>query len=125
LTGSFRQRHVGALLRLRPPAGQHTAAEADALARYAKGCRSAVEIGVAEGVSAAVIRSAMDPAGRLWLVDPYFSKYPVSAAHLVARRTVGASAGAAVEWVRSLSHDAAATWDQPVDFVFVDGDHSK
>lgn len=125
LIGSFRQRHLGALLRLRPPAGQHTPAEADALARYAKGCKSAVEIGVAEGVSAAVVRSAMDPAGRLWLVDPYLSKYPISAAHLVARRTVGAATGDAVEWVRSLSHEAAETWNQPLDFVFIDGDHSE
>lgn len=122
---SLRRRHVGALLHLRPAAGQHSAAEADALARYAGGRRQAVEIGVAEGVSAAIIREALDPAGTLWLVDPYYSAYPISAALLVARRTVGSARGASAQWVRSLSHDAAVTWHREIDFLFIDGDHSK
>lgn len=122
---SLRNRHVAAALGLRPASGQHTRAEAVALTRYATDRRAAVEIGVAEGVSAAILRDAMNPAGTLWLVDPFESSHRVSFARVVARRTVERARGAKVEWVRSLSHDAAVGWAQPIDFLFIDGDHAE
>src|ERR1700738_129604 len=102
--GHLRERHLGALLRLRHAKGQHTTAEARALAAYAENCGHVVEIGVAEGVSAAQFRSVMPRTGTLWLVDPYISRYRVSAAQVVAKRTVGRVGGAAVVWVRKFSH---------------------
>ena len=56
---------------LRLPIAQHTAAEHHALEKYALGCKSLVEIGVAEGASAIALRTTMDPQGTLYLVDPF------------------------------------------------------
>lgn len=121
----LRDRPLGALIRLREPKGQHTEAEALALARYSTGARNVVEIGVAEGVSASLMRQTMDPTGSLWLVDPYLSRYPISPARMVAKRTVRRLGRAAVIWVRQFSYDAAKTWNQPIDLLFIDGDHQE
>ncbi len=56
---------------LRPPIAQHTATEHQALEKYAGGCKSLVEIGVAEGASAVALRTTMNPEGTLYLVDPF------------------------------------------------------
>jgi predicted O-methyltransferase YrrM len=122
---AIRSRHIGALLGMRPARGQHTAAEAEALERWARGRRRGVEIGVAEGVSAARIRRAMGLGANFWLVDPYQTRHVVSVAQLVARRSLRRSSGADITWVRKLSHDAAAEWFGPIDFLFIDGDHSE
>lgn len=122
---SVRERHLGAMLRLRPPQAQHTAAEADALAEHARGRRAVAEIGVAEGVSAALLRSVMDPAGVLWLIDPFEGRRGFSAAHVVARRAVGRARGAEVRRSRAYSTELGPAWSEPLDFVFIDGDHSE
>lgn len=122
---SLREGHIGAALGLRAAKGQHTPAEAAALAEPADHRRAVAEIGVAEGMSAALLRSVMDPAGVLWLIDPFERRHGVSAAYLVARRTVRRSRGAEVRWVRQYSTVAGPTWSEPLDFVFLDGDHSE
>ena len=84
-----RSRHMFAALGLREPHGEHTMAEAALLREQARGARCAVEIGVAEGVSARILREVLDPQGALYLIDPYpGSKLPVSMAEVVARRNV-------------------------------------
>lgn len=118
-------RPVGAMMRLREPMGQHTDAERLALARHVSGRKRVVEIGVAEGVSAATLRETMDPRGTLWLVDPLSSRYPISPRRVVAKRVVGAVGEAKVHWVFKLSLDAAAHWDNPIDFLFIDADHAE
>ena len=125
LGAALRERPLGALFGMRPPRGQHTAAEAEALARHVSGRRSVVEIGVAEGISAGIMRSAMDPAGVLWLVDPFFSRSPISPVQVVARRVVRGAGSTEVRWIRKLSHEAAAGWVDPIDFLFIDGDHAE
>lgn len=101
----IRKRHIGAALGLRPARGQHSAAESEALVRHAAGRRSVVEIGVAEGVSAAAIRSVMDQTGTLRLIDPYRGHFGIiSPAYLVARRTVSRVSGPKdVRWIRRSS----------------------
>lgn len=124
--GELRERHLGAVLGLRPARGQHSTDERTALARHAAGRRAAVEIGVLEGASAALLSSAMDPDGTLWLVDPFKGRHGVSMARLVARRTVRRAQGARdVRWVRALSTDVGPGWTPALDFVFIDGDHSE
>lgn len=115
-----------AVLGLRRPRGQHTPAEEDALRRHARGRRRAVEIGVAEGVSARALRSVLAADGVLWLVDPYVpgALFGVNMARIVARRCVGAGAGPSVRWVRRSSREAVRDWTDPIDFLFVDGDHT-
>ncbi len=59
------------LLGFRGVIAQHGELEAELLKKYASGKKSIMEIGVAEGGSALVLRRAMAQAGTLYLVDPY------------------------------------------------------
>lgn len=104
---------------------QHTEAEHRALEKFARGRRSIVEIGVAEGASAIALRDAMDPEGTLYLVDPFhLSRVPIlNFLRRAAHRAVSAADGPNVVWIESFSHDAARGWDRPVDCLLVDGDH--
>jgi len=56
-------------LGLRPVFAQHTLVEHEALTKWAKGRKSIVEIGVAEGASALALRKGMDPSGILFKSD--------------------------------------------------------
>ena len=112
---------------LRPPIAQHTAAEHHALEKYAQGCKSLVEIGVAEGASAVALRTTMDPEGTLYLVDP-FHLSRVRALNFLrraARRVVSTKSGAKMVWIEAFSHEAVAAWNRPIDFLLIDGDHRE
>jgi len=112
---------------LRPPIAQHTATEHQALEKYAGGCKSLVEIGVAEGASAVALLTTMNPVGTLYLVDP-FHLSRVQALNFMrraARRAVSIRAGPKLVWLEAFSHDAVAAWDRPIDFLFIDGDHQE
>jgi predicted O-methyltransferase YrrM len=116
---------VFAALGLRPAAAQHSRAEAALLMRACAGARTVVELGVAEGGSAAELRSVMSPEGHLYLVDPYEpGRLRMSMALMVARRTVGDVRGARASWLRSRSDEAVRSWAEPIDFLFIDADHS-
>src|SRR5437870_12539404 len=80
---------------LRPPIAQHTAAEHQALENHARGCRSLVEIGAAEGASAVALRTMMSPEGTLYLVDPlHLARVrALNFMRRAARRTVRAKSG--------------------------------
>ena len=121
----WRRRHVFAALGLRRPVAQHSEAEGGLLQRYAHGASTIVEIGVFEGGSALELRSVMDPAGTLVLVDPYPpGRLGVSMSRVVAARTVRRSDRGTVRWIRSTSAEAAPWWSGAIDFLFIDGDHS-
>lgn len=122
----WRRRHTFGALGLRPALAEHSQAEGKLLQQYARGARTIVEIGVAEGGSALELRQVMDPDGRIVLIDPYFSGIlGISFARLVARRTVGRSDRGTVEWLRATSATAATGWHGEVDFLLIDGDHSE
>jgi predicted O-methyltransferase YrrM len=112
---------------VRAPRAQHTMAEHDAMGRFARGCRSVVEIGVAEGASAVALRTAMDPAGTLYLVDPFhLSRAPMlNFLRRAARRAVSRNGGAQAVWIEEFSHEAARQWSRPIDFLLIDGDHRE
>src|SRR5215472_9505209 len=86
---------------LRPPIAQHTAAEHQSLEKHARGARSAVEIGVAEGASAVALREAMNPEGTLYLVDPFHLSRvrPLNFLRRAAKRAVSAGPGAKTVWI--------------------------
>lgn len=112
---------------LRPPIAQHTAAEHQALEKHSRGCRSLVEIGVAEGASAVALRTTMSPEGTLYLVDP-FHLSRVRALNFLrraARRTVCAKSGTTIVWIEQFSHEAVVKWEKPIDFLLIDGDHRE
>jgi GT2 family glycosyltransferase/predicted O-methyltransferase YrrM len=122
---SWRSRHVFAAVGLRPAAAQHSLAEARLLKRFARGTLTVVELGVAEGGSAVELRSVMSSAGRLFLVDPYQpGSLGISMARIVARRTVHGVHNGRVNWLRCHSEEAVLGWREPIDFLFIDADHS-
>ncbi len=129
--GSWASRALGhpffAWAGVRAPRAQHTMAEHDAMERFARGCRSVVEIGVAEGASAVALRTAMDPAGTLYLVDPFhLSRVPMlNFLRRAARRAVSRSGGAQAVWIKEFSHEAVRQWSRPIDLLLIDGDHRE
>jgi len=112
---------------LRPPIAQHTLAEHEALMRYASKARAVVEIGVAEGASAAGLRAAMPSDGGLYLIDPFhLSRIPaLNFLKRAARRAVNSAGSAQTHWIESFSEDAIRGWKFPIDFLLIDGDHRE
>ncbi len=112
---------------LRPAIAQHTLAEHEALMRHASNAQTVVEIGVAEGASAAALREAMHPQGALYLVDPFhLSRVPAfNFLKRAARRAVNSVGTARTVWIESFSHDAVRHWKQAIDFLLIDGDHRE
>jgi len=110
---------------LAPPQTQTTAAERDCLARHARGRRRVVEIGVWHGVTTKRLRAVMDARGVLSAVDPFpAGRLGFSMQRLIARREVEGAPNATVVWIRRRGVDAARD-HEPVDFLFIDGDHSE
>src|SRR5215475_10804867 len=97
---------------LRPPIAQHTASEHQALERHAQSCKSLVEIGVAEGASAIALRTAMDPQGILYLVDPFHLSRvpPLNFLRRAARRAVSSNQAKKIVWIEAFSQDAIRDW---------------
>ena len=110
---------------LAPATTQTTTAERDCLARYATGRRRLVEIGVWHGVTTRRLRAAMHPQGVLSAVDPFpVGRLGFSVQQRIARHEVSAIGNGQVTWLRATGSDAARD-HAPVDFVFIDGDHSE
>jgi predicted O-methyltransferase YrrM len=117
-----------------PPRTMHAPAEAALLVELAAGSRRAVEIGVYEGSSAVATVGALPAGAELHLIDP-FGHHPDAlragdaATAWATRRAVARAARARpdvrVVWHVERSEDTAAGWSEPVDLVFVDGDHSE
>lgn len=106
-------------------ATQTTMAERACLARHAAGRRSLVELGVMHGVTTAVLRSAMAPDGVVHGVDPHpRGRLLVSFERLVAKRELRKHPRGRAVLVRKSSRDAARGWQIPIDFLFIDADHT-
>ena len=122
----WRRRSIFGALGLRRAAAQHSEAEGKLLRKFAAESQCTVEIGVAEGGSAWEAAQVMRPGGRLYLIDPYFrARLPImSPTEVVARCLVRSVARCDVHWIRQFSHLARPSWTMPIDFLFIDGDHS-
>ena len=71
----------------------------------------------------------MAPDAELLAIDPYAKgRLGFSAQRIIAQREVARVANGTVRWVRATGYEAgrayAATGKPPVNFVFIDGDHS-
>ena len=116
-----------------PPRKMHSAAEAELLCGLASQAGRVVEIGVYEGSSAVEFVRVMKRDAELHLIDPYghhAHALPAGwgATEWATKRSVRRAAGAAgprVTWHIVKSVDAGANWTRPIDFVFIDGDHSE
>jgi predicted O-methyltransferase YrrM len=122
----FTKHPVFHLAGLRGIIADHSEAEESLLASYAAGRKTLVEIGVAEGASALALRKVADPAGVLYLIDPYpTGRVPgLSLKKICAHRHVGRCGNASVRWIQDYSYNASRSWEGPIDFLFIDGDHS-
>jgi predicted O-methyltransferase YrrM len=121
----WRTRPLAGALRLRPPISLAGPGERDLVRRHASGARTAVEIGVAEGGSAAAIRESLDPEGTLYLIDPYpAGRLGVNFQSVIAHRALPGSGRGKVVWLKKTSEEAGTGWSRPIDFLFVDADNS-
>ncbi|HEY9599667.1 MAG TPA: class I SAM-dependent methyltransferase [Cyanophyceae cyanobacterium] len=104
----------------------HSYAEEKILQKWAKDCQTLVEIGVAEGASARALREAIASTSTLYLIDPYLpGRIPViNFTKIVAHRHVNRCQNATVFWLQQFSYDAIKDWNKPINFLFIDGDHS-
>jgi predicted O-methyltransferase YrrM len=127
-----RLRALGVGSGLIPPRLMHTREEADLLAELAAGRRTAVEIGVYEGSSALVLVGALPVDAVLHLIDPFVDSRGLAAGwrgsawatRRVLERAVRERGGPTLRWHVERSQDAGRRWAEPVDLVFVDGDHA-
>lgn len=104
---------------------QTSAAEQAAIARHAAGRRRCVEIGVWHGVNTLRIRAAMDPAGVVTGVDPFPpGRLGFSIPRWIALAETARSSNGRLRLIRKTSREAALGWNEPVDFLFIDGDHT-
>lgn len=104
---------------------QTTAAERDCLSRHATGRRNLVEIGVMHGVTTALLRSVMSPEGVVTGIDRHPpGRLLVSFERLTAKREVARHSRGRAVLLRKWSHEASRHWREPIDFLFIDGDHS-
>lgn len=113
-------------LGLHQPHTQTTEAERQAIAKYAKGKRLAVEIGVFEGRTTAVIASCITENGKVFAIDPFFSgRLGISYGKLISRQYLNRqSLISKVQFLKMLSWEAAPLIREEIEFLFVDGDHS-
>ena len=108
---------------------QTTEAERTALARYASDRRRLVEIGVWHGVTTTILRRVMAADAILFAVDPFSpGQLGFSAQKLIAHGEVNRQDKGTVRWVETTGVNAAkmlrAAREDPIDFIFIDGDHS-
>ena len=76
-------------------------------------------------ISAWTLRQALAPEGHLHLVDPYEpGRLGVPVSLLAAQRLLATVPRGTVSWHQATSHMVARDWAQPIDFLFIDGDHS-
>jgi Methyltransferase domain len=136
LRDDVRLRALGVGTGLIPPRTMHSAEDARVLLGAARDARRVIEIGVYEGASALALLNVLGAGAELHLIDP-FGRRPDAlpsgwgATEWATRRVLAraqrrlAGEAPSVKWHAAQSHEVAASWAQPVDLVFVDGDHSE
>jgi len=108
---------------------QTSEAERATLARHAAEKKRLVEIGVWHGVTTKLLRNAMAQDGLLLGIDPYRKgRFGFSVQRVIAQREIAHATVGTMEWQRLTGVEAArlyaASKRPPVDFIFIDGDHS-
>ena len=109
------------------PLSQTYPEELALLSTYAAGAGIAVEIGSFQGVSSALIAAAMRDDGILYCVDPWPERNGRSEPNLaIFRRHIRRRGlGGKIAILRGTSRVMAERLPRAVDFLFIDGDHSK
>jgi predicted O-methyltransferase YrrM len=129
-TDNYTVNYLKFVLGMRRPATAVSETEQRFLAELARGKRCIVEVGVFEAATSRVFCREMDPAGKLYLVDPFFPEVRVermlnvSFAQRVASRSVQPWQDR-VQFIRQPSAVAAETLplQRSADFIFIDARH--
>ena len=104
---------------------QTTTVERKCIQKYVVEAKTAVELGVYEGVTTTLIRESMKTDGVLYAVDPFFpGRVGVCWGKMVAKTEIARGRGATVVFVEKLSTEAASEVPIQIDFIFIDADHS-
>ena len=69
----------------------------------------------------------MDPEGTLYLIDPFhLSRFSlINSVRRAAKKTLNRCRNGQVLWLEEFSFQAVKEWMNPIDFLFLDGDHSE
>lgn len=119
-------------LGISPAYTQTSEKEQECLRKYATGKKRLAEIGVFEGVNTKNFRSVMDDNGVILAIDPYprsfFGIFGFGWIRRIAHEEVGKVQRGSVIWIENLGNlaikDEQAQCYLPLDFIFIDGDHS-
>lgn len=104
---------------------QTSATERRALARWAAGKRHLVEIGVWHGANTRRLREVMAEDGTITGVDPFPpGRLGTSFPMRIAVREIARCSRGRFQLLRATSVAAVDRWEGPIDFLFIDGDHS-
>jgi len=120
------------LLGAQRPITQTTEEEREVLKSHATGKKRLVEIGVFHGVNTRIFREVMASDAVLFAIDPFprffFGMRGLGWALRIAHREVSKCRNGRVVWIESTGHEAIndprVQPYLPVDFIFIDGDHS-
>jgi predicted O-methyltransferase YrrM len=102
---------------------QVTERELELLLRYSRDARTICEIGCYEGrTSVALARNA---AGNVYSIDPFFrGRLGICYSEWVARLNRWRNGVENLSYLRGLSQEVGRRFDLPIDFLFIDADHS-
>lgn len=102
---------------------QVTDRELAMLLRYSRDARTTCEIGCYEGrTSVALARNA---AGNVYSVDPFFrGRLGICFTELIARLNRWRNGAQNLVYLKGLSQEVGPKFDLPIDFLFIDADHS-
>lgn len=112
---------------LRQPCVMLSERDFEMLKRWGRDRRALVEIGVFEGGSALALRRAMHPEATLTMIDPFVpdSVSGKRGSPSISRVVAGRCRRGETRLLCDYSFNVAKQWNAPVDFVFIDGDHSE
>lgn len=111
------------LLALDDPHTQVTEQELRCLLDHAKGAEVVVEIGCYEGKTTAAL--ATQTKGKIYSVDPFFKgRLNICYGELIAKAHCRRQGATNVRFLKGFSHEVAPQFSEPIDFLFIDADHS-
>src|ERR1043165_8983461 len=111
------------LVGVEAPASQVTDRELQCLLSYARDAKVIVEIGCYEGSTTVALAASTN--GRVYSIDPFFSgRLGVCYGELVAKALRWRRRLKNIQFLKAFSHDVAPQFQESVDLIFIDADHS-
>ena len=93
------------------------------LLRYSRNASTICEIGCYEASTSVAL--ALNTKGKVYAVDPFYSgRLGICYSEYVARAHQRRSRAKNLVFLKGLSHEIAPMFDLPIDFLFIDADHS-